>query len=296
MARKVRFYRAASTDPDWWSSGDMPYSDVVKAVANIPDDSLRLERTVGADLACLDGKSDEEDHIVLAALAERGLGVTVNEGRDLFVIPLGKDQAQARVTHFVMWDNGVVGSLAIGAAPRHGALGRYLQDVAGIPLELHPLIRADTEEVLRDLDSIREVQLQLTDHQVAALAEHNAGLSDALRQLSQSFGSGTVTTVTIRPEDRDRRDEFWDAIKGWVRSVADSDNPRASFATLRLFLPRSEASDEIDILEDRLIYSVEVLIADADLQRSLSDARDAIVEAYNAHQEEILRALEATGG
>jgi hypothetical protein len=113
--------------------------------------------------------------IILKAKADE-IPAAANQAGELQDLHLGRDQGIAGLTHFYYRPTNRV--LLLQRHP-HGvwstSFETYVEDIAGIPIELRPIINREVMQKLRRLRTIRKIAIKLANPR--ALEHYNAGRS-----------------------------------------------------------------------------------------------------------------------
>lgn len=300
MARhKVYFYRAYVGRDD--SLRPLPF-DAKAVLAEI--DCLPFEANEGGRyLATGDGdvafayidRMVPPERIRLAR-SRRAHLPPVERGGVFEALILPDDAGLAEESFVVFFKKNVVGCLHNSFSPRTSMLRRYVRarcsnDYSSADFE--PLLRHDVAERLDALKEIRVLELRVSPSYEAQVRAASPTIAKAIRELS-ALGQAQQVSIILKPA-KYHRGWLSSELLGPLRKLARRNDLREGVDAFKVKGLDGDSGriDEIDVLNDQLILSVDVGLSE---NRSASLNRSAAYDAIETAYRQLRPQLESAAG
>ncbi len=195
----------------------------------------------------------------------------------------------AESTHFVVFDDGIVGIEFNFHGPRPTRIPFYMMEksAAAGRFELQPLLRFDVTEQLDQLRDVRAFAIRTPTSYASVLRRFSEDLGAAIDGLA-AFGKAEVIDIVLKP--RGRKKGLSNKLITVAKRVAGLSDARTELGrfVLRGMSDATGKVEEVDVLSDFLISKKRVVTQDDQTRAVASDsAYAAIREAHTELQGEL---------
>jgi hypothetical protein len=285
--RTVRFYvaEAATLDASGWPvDGDLVKKIRKKVKATV--DSPYIELTDSSFI--LEHHNDDPLHVSTSAIRRDNLPLRERDGHTSVLKLDGRDNL-AEPTHCVFFAGNIVGVIRSQTTPGHLKASSVISKRTGVDLILVPVVRPEIEQLVVSGGDVTKITLRVAGSSFDSQAAAAGDPVEAIHRLTDSF-SGTTATVSVsasrRSADRQR-------LKDWVTRNFGMFSDDNSVKSAKVSLLDADGKKQmIDLLEDQIAQSVEIMTESPTRHPDPDEIRKVIVESFEEHGDEIQRALE----
>lgn len=236
-------------------------------------------------------RTKEYVHIVFYRLRADELPDTLNfSDGQVHELDLEENEALAEPTEMLFFTNGVIGHLANHFGPGSGLCAAYTEEKTGIDMVMGALIRDDVLAQLREDDQVQAVTIRVASANVEQLGRAARSLVAAGQSAANAAGTGSVEM--IYRARKGQKDRFWQTWWPRVRRIAALEPGTVEKLKAVRRDDTLHRDEEVDLLTARITRSTPIAITTGRRNIDPAIAEAAIVDAYNAEEPAILRALE----
>ncbi len=280
VSRKVHFFRVEHFDA---VKSQLP--GAFQRIANLPfDETGRYQKDIIGDSRLL-GYPDRVEYPLRLRFGRtrKDQLPDVERAGHLETLELSEDAGLIDVCHLVIFEDGHVAAEFNHDGPRIAKLGAYLYDKGGnLPTapRFLPLFERDIVEVIKELNNVRVLEIEVPPQTSALLREADDNLASAV-DASAKAGASKWVNLTLAAEPNSEK--LRPVAAALASIIKARPREREAFRTLKAtgYLAGSSTARYVDILEEKLV-SGEVFPKTHERSRSIrtDDAYRLIEQAY----------------
>lgn len=299
IKKNIYFYRVdIGLDP---AGQDIPFparaifQEIQNEIANRPGRIYVNQANSGYAIKCTIDQVSPRPRIALGKIRRENLprqdrlGVVTD-------LEIPHDAGLLEESHIVFFDNNIVGVEFNFYAPRITALRTYFKELLGTrhfdKIDFHQLLNQDAVEKLNDLGELTLFRLQIDPAFADEIQDIDESLAQAFRAAGEAGGSQEVELV-LRNTSRDRTASLLEDFKQKVKALVSRPQVIGNAKKLEVKGQNEQTnrSETINLLEDKLIVSKEIVQQNSRSRAVLSEsAFQAIEEAESEKHDELLYA------
>ena len=300
VERKIHFYRVdigADGGGQPLPFDPLPALSVIDALPFDSSEAGRYEVDADGNALCVTYlNANSQTNIKVAFGRVRRTGLPQIERAGIVTdLNLPTDAGLLETTHMVFFHNNIVGCEYNHYGPKVSSLGNYMHIKSGKLVKrakFLPLVREDPIEQLNRLGEIRLFEMSIHPSYIESVRRADNSLADAFDANARVVEAPLSVQVVLRPSNQGRA---WALRRLWtpLRDLFGQDglSPSVERLQIRGKCKDTDRVETIDLLKDQLIAKKRIVRLN-DRERTLNreSAFDAIIEAYEEHQDEIAKA------
>jgi hypothetical protein len=297
--RLVRFYEIVNENGERFPN-TLPFEDLQRAVQDLPDEdayvSVSRMELLGSSYIVGAGARPGVSLFMLDRIT-RDVRLRIERRRNYRPLVLDPEETLAEPTFYSIFDRNVLAVMRnSGSAPGPASFRDYINNLkltGEVGINVVPLVDRNALRAIGDIGTLTRLNIRVGPDATSDLFGQSRTIAGAIRYFRENFGSvGIEVGIRIAPKGQSEISELTvSEVQGLLSSNAFGHMDKAEIAYRSIENGRAQTHD---FIQESVATSVSVELSDQTSQPTELSVSQAIAEAYDDLNEDILSTLNAT--